>query len=159
MDSQSAFAFRLTAPGGTVMAISKPFDTKTDAVAGIAAVREYAGMGLNPQPFLSGSREGVSRTPLSPSFTQRGSGALRGRRRSSRGGFRTMLRYDSEVSAFGRIRSREATPSVAHLVPCTWEHDSVLSSRRDLQLRKCRMDQKHSYDPADGFPRIMPSLR
>jgi len=46
MDSQSAFRFRLTAPDGTVMAVSKPFDTKTDAVAGIAAVREYAGMGL-----------------------------------------------------------------------------------------------------------------
>lgn len=38
--------FRLTAPDGTIMAVSKPFDTKTDAVAGIAAVREYAGMGL-----------------------------------------------------------------------------------------------------------------
>jgi hypothetical protein len=46
MDSQSAFRFRLTAPDGTIMAVSKPFDTKTDAVAGIAAVREYAGMGL-----------------------------------------------------------------------------------------------------------------
>ncbi len=46
MDSQSSFRFRLTAPDGTVMAVSKPFDTKTDAVAGIAAVREYAGMGL-----------------------------------------------------------------------------------------------------------------
>jgi uncharacterized protein YegP (UPF0339 family) len=40
MDSQSAFRFRLTAPDGTVMAVSKPFDTKSDAVAGIAAVRE-----------------------------------------------------------------------------------------------------------------------
>ncbi|MBX7443372.1 MULTISPECIES: hypothetical protein [unclassified Arthrobacter] len=28
------------------MAVSKPFDTKADAVEGIAAVREYAGMGL-----------------------------------------------------------------------------------------------------------------
>jgi hypothetical protein len=28
------------------MAVSKPFSTRTDAVAGIAAVREYAGMGL-----------------------------------------------------------------------------------------------------------------
>jgi hypothetical protein len=46
MDSQSTFRFRLTAPDGTVMAVSKPFDTKSDAVAGIAAVREYAGMGL-----------------------------------------------------------------------------------------------------------------
>lgn len=46
VDAKSAFRFRLTAPDGTVMAISKPFDTKTEAVAGIAAVREYAGMGL-----------------------------------------------------------------------------------------------------------------
>ena len=46
VDAESAFRFRLTAPDGTIMAVSKPFDTKTDAVAGIAAVREYAGMGL-----------------------------------------------------------------------------------------------------------------
>jgi len=46
IDAQSAFRFRLTAPDGTVMAVSRPFTTKTDAVAGIAAVREYAGMGL-----------------------------------------------------------------------------------------------------------------
>jgi uncharacterized protein len=46
VDEESAFRFRLTAPDGTIMAVSKPFDSKTDAVAGIAAVREYAGMGL-----------------------------------------------------------------------------------------------------------------
>ncbi|MGO4247565.1 YegP family protein [Paenarthrobacter sp. RAF54_2] len=46
VDPESAFRFRLTAPDGTIMAVSKPFDTKMDAVAGIAAVREYAGMGL-----------------------------------------------------------------------------------------------------------------
>ena len=46
VDAESAFRFRLTAPDGTIMAVSKPFDTKTDAVAGISAVREYAGMGL-----------------------------------------------------------------------------------------------------------------
>ncbi|MDP9886769.1 YegP family protein [Pseudarthrobacter enclensis] len=46
VDAESTFRFRLTAPDGTIMAVSKPFDTKTDAVAGIAAVREYAGMGL-----------------------------------------------------------------------------------------------------------------
>lgn len=44
VDAESAF--RLTAPDGSIMAVSKPFDTKTDTVAGIAAVREYAGMGL-----------------------------------------------------------------------------------------------------------------
>ena len=46
MDAESAYRFRLTAPDGTIMAVSKPFTTKSDAVAGIAAVREYAGMGL-----------------------------------------------------------------------------------------------------------------
>ena len=46
IDEESAFRFRLTAPDGTIVAVSRPFDTKTDAVAGIAAVREYAGMGL-----------------------------------------------------------------------------------------------------------------
>ncbi|MFP3460016.1 DUF1508 domain-containing protein [Arthrobacter globiformis] len=46
IDAESAFRFRLTAPDGTEMAVSRPFATKTDAVAGIAAVREYAGMGL-----------------------------------------------------------------------------------------------------------------
>jgi len=46
IDTESAFRFRLTAPDGTVMAVSRPFTTKADAVAGIAAVREYAGMGL-----------------------------------------------------------------------------------------------------------------
>ncbi|WP_308215152.1 YegP family protein [Pseudarthrobacter sulfonivorans] len=46
VDAESAFRFRLTAPDGTVMAVSKIFGTKADAVAGIAAVREYAGMGL-----------------------------------------------------------------------------------------------------------------
>ncbi|HEY9355082.1 MAG TPA: DUF1508 domain-containing protein [Arthrobacter sp.] len=45
VDVESSFRFRLTAPDGTVMAISKAFDTKAAAVAGIADVREYAGMG------------------------------------------------------------------------------------------------------------------
>jgi uncharacterized protein YegP (UPF0339 family) len=46
VDGESAFRFRLTAPDGTIMAVSRSFDTKAEAVAGIAAVREYAGMGL-----------------------------------------------------------------------------------------------------------------
>jgi uncharacterized protein YegP (UPF0339 family) len=45
VDAQSHVRFRLTAPDGTVMAVSKAFDNKPAAVAGIAAVREYAGMG------------------------------------------------------------------------------------------------------------------
>ncbi|HET7140188.1 MAG TPA: DUF1508 domain-containing protein [Arthrobacter sp.] len=46
VDAKSNFRFRLTAPDGSVMAVSKAFEDKTAAVAGIAAVREYAGMGL-----------------------------------------------------------------------------------------------------------------
>jgi len=45
-DSNASYRFRLTAPDGTVMALSRPFPDKQAAVAGIAAVREYAGMGL-----------------------------------------------------------------------------------------------------------------
>ncbi|MFF2243811.1 YegP family protein [Arthrobacter sp. NPDC058130] len=44
-DSDTSYRFRLTAPDGTIMALSKPFPDKRSAVAGIAAVREYAGMG------------------------------------------------------------------------------------------------------------------
>jgi len=45
-DTDATFKFRVTAPDGTVMAVSKAFDDKPSAVAGIAAMREYAGMGL-----------------------------------------------------------------------------------------------------------------
>ncbi|MBP1133958.1 uncharacterized protein YegP (UPF0339 family) [Arthrobacter sp. PvP023] len=45
-DSDTSFRFQLTAPDGTVMALSRPFPDKRAAVAGIAAVREYAGMGF-----------------------------------------------------------------------------------------------------------------
>jgi uncharacterized protein YegP (UPF0339 family) len=44
-DSDATYRFQLTAPDGTVMALSRPFPDKTAAVAGIAAVREYAGLG------------------------------------------------------------------------------------------------------------------
>ena len=46
VDAESKFRFRLKAPDGTVMAVSSPFPDKSAAVAGIAAVRECAGMGL-----------------------------------------------------------------------------------------------------------------
>jgi uncharacterized protein len=46
LDSESHFRFRLKAPDGTVMAVSRGFHDKAAAVAGISAVREYAGMGL-----------------------------------------------------------------------------------------------------------------
>ena len=46
LDAESKFRFRLKAPDGTVMAVSAAFEDKSAAVAGIAAVRECAGMGL-----------------------------------------------------------------------------------------------------------------
>ena len=45
IDADASFRFQLTAPDGTVMAVSRAFPNKAAAVAGIAAVREYAGMG------------------------------------------------------------------------------------------------------------------
>ena len=45
-DQNLDFRFRLKAPDGTVMALSRSFPDKAAAVAGISAVREYAGMGL-----------------------------------------------------------------------------------------------------------------
>ena len=46
VDAESRFRFRLKAADGTVMAVSRAFDDKPAAVAGIAAVRECAGTGL-----------------------------------------------------------------------------------------------------------------
>ena len=46
VDAESHVRFRLTAPDGTVLAVSAPFADKRVAAAGIAAVRECAGMGL-----------------------------------------------------------------------------------------------------------------
>jgi uncharacterized protein YegP (UPF0339 family) len=46
VDADSHFRFRLKAPDGTVMAVSRAFGDKPAAVAGIAAVRECAGTGL-----------------------------------------------------------------------------------------------------------------
>ncbi|MGO4860077.1 YegP family protein [Arthrobacter sp. 2MCAF14] len=45
-DENMSFRFRLKAKDGTVMALSRSFPDKPAAVAGITAVREYAGMGL-----------------------------------------------------------------------------------------------------------------
>ncbi|MGY2744565.1 YegP family protein [Arthrobacter sp. UYCu723] len=45
-DEDMYFRFRLKAPDGTVVAISRPFSDKSAAVSGISAVREYAGLGL-----------------------------------------------------------------------------------------------------------------
>lgn len=53
-DSDASYRFRLTAPDGTEMALSRSFPDKPSAVAGIAAVREYAGMGLVTEVATAG---------------------------------------------------------------------------------------------------------
>ncbi len=45
VDAQSYVRFRIVAPDGTMLVVSRAFDDKPAAVAAIAAVREYAGMG------------------------------------------------------------------------------------------------------------------
>ncbi|MDP9904129.1 YegP family protein [Arthrobacter bambusae] len=46
LDGDSFFRFRLKSPDGAVIAVSTPFEDKPAVVAGIAAARECAGMGL-----------------------------------------------------------------------------------------------------------------
>jgi uncharacterized protein YegP (UPF0339 family) len=46
IDEDTHFRFRLKAPDGTVVAVSRSFPDKPAAVSGIRDVREYAGMGL-----------------------------------------------------------------------------------------------------------------
>ncbi|WP_395796420.1 YegP family protein [Arthrobacter sp. FW306-04-A] len=46
VDAESFFRFRLKSPDGIVIAVSTPFEDKSGVVAGIAAARECAGMGL-----------------------------------------------------------------------------------------------------------------
>lgn len=78
IDADASFRFQLTAPDGTVMAVSRAFPSKAAAVAGIAAVREYAGMGHvrelaeapagrraahQPAAALGGARRGLPARP------------------------------------------------------------------------------------------------
>ena len=75
-DSDTSYRFRLTAPDGTVMALSRRFPDLPSAVAGIAAVREYAGMGLVTQiaaPQNDALRQSVADSiPVEPSGQSRG---------------------------------------------------------------------------------------
>jgi uncharacterized protein len=70
IDAEASFRFQLTAPDGTVMAVSRPFPSKAAAVEGIAAVREYAGMGhvreiaTAPVDRFLGSRPRAAVRPL-----------------------------------------------------------------------------------------------
>ncbi len=46
LDAEAHYRFRLKAPDGTVVAVSRPFTDKSEAVAGIGQVRECAGTAL-----------------------------------------------------------------------------------------------------------------
>lgn len=75
-DEESGFRFRITAPDGTVMAVSRSFPDKSSAVAGIRDVREYAGMGhitdLCPTPSV-GAIVGPASPPSYRTRTSSGS--------------------------------------------------------------------------------------
>ena len=71
VDAESKFRFRLRAPDGTVMAVSTAFGDKSAAVAGIAAVRECAGMGLITDLCSeAGSQGGVQNSASSATAPQ-----------------------------------------------------------------------------------------
>lgn len=69
VDAESSFRFRLRAPDGTVMAVSAPFGDKSAAVAGIAAVRECAGMGLITDLCSEAAPQGRAQDPASAANT------------------------------------------------------------------------------------------
>jgi uncharacterized protein YegP (UPF0339 family) len=63
MDRESNFRFRLTTSDGTVVAESAAFADKPAAVAGIAAVRECAGMGLVTDLCPNGRMQAAPQPP------------------------------------------------------------------------------------------------
>lgn len=102
-DSDSSFRFQLTAPDGTVMALSKPFPDKRAAVAGIAEVREYAGMGFVteiPAPATESTSE--NRTAASESTTTPGGEAADRRKAIPAGSFNPARPPRSRVSSAAR---------------------------------------------------------
>lgn len=57
LDPDASFRFQLTAPDGSVLAVSRAFPDKDAAIKGIAAAREYAGMGhVRELPSSAGER-------------------------------------------------------------------------------------------------------
>ena len=92
IDAESYFRFRLTAPDGTVMAISKAFDDKAAAVAGIAAVRECAGMGLVTD-LCPASRQNASPEAATPAAAPQA--------------------CENPLSAAGGLRARNLRPAAA----------------------------------------------
>jgi uncharacterized protein YegP (UPF0339 family) len=57
LDADALFRFQLTAPDGSVLAVSRAFPDRDAAIKGIAAAREYAGMGhVRELPSSAGER-------------------------------------------------------------------------------------------------------
>jgi uncharacterized protein YegP (UPF0339 family) len=74
IDEDTSFRFRLKAPDGTVVAISRSFPDKFAAVCGISDVREYAGMGLITDLCPEVPVRGSSPTPPVPAARKASSG-------------------------------------------------------------------------------------
>ncbi|GAA4036388.1 hypothetical protein GCM10023063_21520 [Arthrobacter methylotrophus] len=72
IDEDTSFKFRLKAPDGTVVAISRSFPDKPAAVCGISDVREYAGMGLITDLCPEVPLRGTSPTPSVPAMRHAG---------------------------------------------------------------------------------------
>ncbi|WP_427008454.1 YegP family protein [Pseudarthrobacter sp. H2] len=70
IDEDECFRFRLKAPDGTVVAVSRSFPDKPAAVSGISAVREYAGMGLITDLCPEVPVHGSSAAPPAPDTRQ-----------------------------------------------------------------------------------------
>lgn len=70
IDEDTSFRFRLKAPDGTVVAVSRSFPDKLAAVCGISDVREYAGMGLITDLCPEVPVRGPSPTPPVPAAKQ-----------------------------------------------------------------------------------------
>jgi uncharacterized protein len=70
IDEDTSFRFRLKAPDGTVVAVSRSFPDKPAAVCGISDVREYAGMGLITDLCPEVPLRGPSPTPPIPVVRQ-----------------------------------------------------------------------------------------
>lgn len=97
VDADAQFKFRLSAPDGTVMAVSRAFDDKPTAVAGITVVREYAVMGLIPDPCQASAKSSTAASahPRLRSPTRQD----QGRRSLNRCGHQAVREQDK---AFGR---------------------------------------------------------
>jgi uncharacterized protein YegP (UPF0339 family) len=76
IDEDTSFRFRLKAPDGTVVAVSRSFPDKPAAVCGISDVREYAGMGLITDLCPEVPHRGPSPTPPLPSVRQTSPSAM-----------------------------------------------------------------------------------